>query len=223
MKQAVQSRLDLDESAVRHERAHGAGDGVAFFQCGTAVIERPTSLLFENHAAIDNDILIGNVELGNAAGNGLADESFEFGGVARAAAAAGHEGAHADVDAEAAFHQFGHGAGDGDFLGVCALQAGPVARLRHTEAREIVVALFVAAGDGDRERVAGMNRLSIILEGRARQNAFHLVADVEDHLIGGERNHRALELLGRGAMRVLAVEGGKRVGEGLGRLGSGSG
>ena len=106
-------------------------------------------LLFEHHAAIDDHIFIGDVELGDAAGDLLADQRFELGGVARAAAAGGHEGAHADVDAEAALDDGGDGAGDGDFFSEGALQRRPVARLRDAEARELVVALFVAAGDGD--------------------------------------------------------------------------
>ena len=116
-------------------------------------------LLFENDAAIDDDIFIGDVELGDAAGDLLADEGFELGCIAGAAAAGGHEGADADVDAEAALDDCGDGAGDGDFLGECALEGRPVAGLRDAEARELVVALFVAAGDGDGERVAGLDGL----------------------------------------------------------------
>ena len=113
------------------------------------------------------------------------DESFEFGGVASSAAAGGHEGAHADVDAEAALDDGGYGSGDGNFFGEGALQGGPVAGLRDAEARELVVALLVAAGDGDGERVAGLDGFGIVRKGRARQNAFGLVADVEEDLIGG--------------------------------------
>ncbi len=171
-------------------------------------------LLFEDDAAIDDDVFIGDVELGDAAGDLLADEGFELGGVARAAAAGGHEGADADVDAEAAFDDLGDGAGNGDFLGEGALEGGPVAGLRDAEARELVVAFLVAAGDGDGQRVAGLDGFSVVLECRAGQNAFDLVADVEDDLIGGERDNCALELAGFGAVRVLVFESGERVGEG---------
>ena len=98
----------------------------------------------------------------------LADEGFELGGVARAAAAGGHEGADADVDAEAALDHSGDGAGDGDLLGERALDARPVAGLRDAEARELVVALFVAAGDGDGE---ACRRASLPEHCRERQNA----------------------------------------------------
>src|SRR5580700_2634737 len=147
MEQAVKAWLDRDKRAVRHERAHGSGDGVAHFEPGAAFVERAPSLLFENHAAIDHNIFIGDVELGDAAGDGLADERFELGCVTRAAAAGRHESADADVDAEAALYNFSHGAGDGGLVGERELKARPVARLRHAEAREIVIALLVAAGD----------------------------------------------------------------------------
>ena len=72
------------------------------------------------------------------------------------------------------------------------------------------------------KRVAGLDAFGIVREGRARQNAFHLVADVEDDLIGGERDDRALKLFGFGAMGVRALEGGERVGKrGLDRPGLG--
>ena len=193
VEQAVETRLNLDECAVGHEGANGAGDGVALFERGAAAGELAAGLLFENHAAIDDDVFIGDVELGDAAGDLLADEGFELGGVAGSAAAGGHEGAHADVDAEAALDDGGDGSGDGNFFGEGALEGRPVARLRDAEARELVVALFVAAGDGDGERVAGLDAFGIVREGRARQNAFDLVADVEEDLIGGERDDRALQ------------------------------
>jgi hypothetical protein len=46
--------------------------------------------------------------------------------------------------------------------------------------------LLVAAGDGDGEAVAGLDAFGIVVEGRAGQNAFGLVADVEEDLVGGE-------------------------------------
>ena len=85
--------------------------------------ELAARLLFENYAAIDYDILIGDIELGDAAGDLLADQGFELGRIARAAAAGRHKGAHADVHAEAAFDHVGHGSGDCDLLGEGVLEA----------------------------------------------------------------------------------------------------
>ena len=56
-------------------------------------------LFFEDHAAIDNNVFVGDVELGDAAVDLGADQLFEFSGIAGAAATGGHEGADADVDA----------------------------------------------------------------------------------------------------------------------------
>ena len=159
------------------------------------------------------DIFIGNIEFGDAAGDLSADESFKLGCVARAAATCGHEGANADVDAQAAFDDGGDSSRDGDFFSECALECGPVAGLRDAVTREIVVAFLVAAGDGDGEAVAGVDAVGVVREGRTGQYAFHLVADVENNLIGGERNDRALKLPGFGAMRVRALECRERVGE----------
>ena len=100
---------------------------------GAAAGELTAGLLFKNHAAIDDDVFIGDVELGDAAGDLCADEGFELGGIAGAAAAGGHEGANADVDAEAALDDGGDGAGDGDLFGEGALEGGPVAGLRDAD------------------------------------------------------------------------------------------
>ena len=220
VQKTVQARLDFDECAVRHESADRAGDGIAGLERGAAAGECATGLLFENDAAIDDHVFVGDVELGDAAGDLLADEGFELGGVARAAAAGGHEGADADVNAEAAFDDRADGAGDGKFLGERRFEGGPVAGLRDAEARELVVALLVAACDGDGKCVAGLDLLRVVREGRARQHAFHFVADVENDLIGGERDDRALQLadfalFGFGRVSVRAIEGGERVGKGL--------
>ena len=55
---------------------------------------------------------------------------------------------------EAALDDASDGADDGELLSEGRFEGGPVAGLRNLEARELVVALFVAAGDGDREAVA---------------------------------------------------------------------
>ncbi len=213
VEETVHAGLDLDKCAVGHEGAHCAGDRVALLERGAAAGERTTGLLFENDAAIDDDVFVGDVELGDAAGDFSVDEGFEFGGVAGSAAAGGHEGANADVDAQAALDDCGDGSRNSDFFGEGALEGGPVAGLSDAKAREIVVALLIAAGDGDGEAVAGIDAFGVVREGRAGQNAFHLVADVEDNLIGGEGNDRALQLAGFGAMGVRALECGERVGE----------
>ena len=102
MQQTVKSGLDFDKRAIGHERADRAADRVAGLERGAAAGELAAGLLLKNNASIDHHIFIGDVELGDAAGDLSADEGFQLGGVARSAAAGGHEGANADVDTEAA-------------------------------------------------------------------------------------------------------------------------
>ena len=102
---------------------------------------RRAGLLFEDHAAIDDHVFIGDVELGDAAGDLGADQLFQLGGVLGSAAAGGHEGAHADIDRDAALADFSDGADDGQLLGEGGFEGRPVAGLRHFEARELVVVL----------------------------------------------------------------------------------
>ena len=80
-------------------------------------------MLFEDDAAIDDDVFVSDVELGDAAGDFGADHFFEFGGIARTAAAGGHEGAHTDVDGEAALDNGGDGADHRELLQRRPLQA----------------------------------------------------------------------------------------------------
>ena len=206
MQETVEAGLDFDECSVRHEGAHCAVDRVTDFERGAAAGNLAAGLLLENDTAINDDVFIGHVKLGDAAGDLLADEGLELSCVARAAAACGHEGANADVDAEAAFDNRGDGTGNGDLFGEGALEGRPVSGLRDAVAREFVIALFIAAGDGDWKTVAGLDAFGVVGEDRARQNAFNLVADVEDNLIGSERDDRALKLLAVDAMGVRALE-----------------
>ena len=209
---------EVDEGAVGHEGADGAGDGVAFLDGGVAGCGLGAGLLFKNDAAIDDYIFVGDVELGDAAVDLGADQLFELGGVFGAAAAGGHEGADADIDREAALDDFSDGADDGELLSEGGFEGRPVAGLRDLEARELVVVLLVAAGDGDGECVAGLDAFGVVLKGGAGQNAFSLVADVEKDLVGGEGDDGALQLLcaGLGFVRVAALEVAEQIGEGLG-------
>ena len=88
----------------------------------------------------------------------------------------------------------GHGADDGRLLGEGALQRGPVLRPRDLEARQFVVAFGIAALDGDRNLVARLYGFAGALEDGQRQNAFGLVADVEQDRIGGDGDDGAFQL-----------------------------
>ena len=80
--------------------------------------------------------------------------------------------------------------------------------------------LFIAASDGDGKAIAGLDGFSIVVKGRARQNALCLISDVEKDLVGRERNHHALKLaLARLTLvRVAALEGVEHICKGFSRL-----
>src|SRR5271157_2969195 len=168
VEQAVDA-AEVNECAVGHEGADRSGDRVAFLDRGLEGVMtglgEGAGLLFKNDAAIDNHVFVGDVELGDAAGDFGSDQLFELGCVFRSAAAGGHEGADADVDREAALDDFSDSADDGQPLSECGFQGGPVAGLRDFEAGELVVVLFVAAGYGDGEGVAGSYGFSVVGEG----------------------------------------------------------
>jgi len=96
----VQQPVDaaqIDERAVRHEAADGAANGVAFLQGLVAGLDEAAGLLFKDDAAIDDYVLVGDVELGDAAVDLGSDQLLHLGGILGSAAAAGHEGADADI------------------------------------------------------------------------------------------------------------------------------
>ena len=109
------------------------------FRCGAC-------LLFENDAPINDHVFVGHIELGDAAIDFGADKLFKFGRVACSAATGGHKRAHADINIDAALDDAGDGAHHRELLGKGRFERGPVAWLRHLEARQLVVAFFVAAG-----------------------------------------------------------------------------
>ena len=93
-----------------------------------------------------------------------AHECFELGGIARAAATGGHEGAHADVDVRPPLMTAVTVPTTASFLRECLFEGGPVAGLRDAEARERVVALFIAAGDRNGNLVARLYALGVVRE-----------------------------------------------------------
>ena len=100
------------------------------FRLGVAALFAGALFFFGNGAAVDHDVFVGDVELDDAAADFLPDQLLHLGGIAGAAARGGHEGAHADIDAEAALDHAGDRADDGGFIGEGFFQRGPVGGLR---------------------------------------------------------------------------------------------
>ena len=76
MQQTIESGFNFDKRSVGHEGAYRAADRVAGSKRGAAAGHLTTGLLLKYNAAIDDDVFIGDVELGDAAGNLSADEGF---------------------------------------------------------------------------------------------------------------------------------------------------
>ena len=230
MKQGI-SAADIDESAVVGQAADFALDDVAFFEFFETALLGGGLLVFGDGAAIDDYIFVVDIELDNAAANFLLDELFHFGGIARTGAGGGHEGAYADVDAEAAFDHAGDDADDGGFFVEGLLEGIPVGDALHFAAGERVVALGIAAFDGDLELIAGLDGRAV--QFREREQALALEADVEDDGVGGDRDHGAFAALdaGFGLAGVGLFIGGEKflkrfcglVFRGMGRRGGRSG
>ena len=143
-------------------------------------------MFFKDDAAVDDYVFFRGVKIGDTAGDLLADQGFELGGIAGAAAAGRHEGAYANVNAGATLDDGGDGAGNGKLLLKGSLKRGPVSGLRDFETRKLVVAFLVAASDGNFACLAGLNLGGIVVECAARQHSFDLVAHVEEDLVGRE-------------------------------------
>jgi hypothetical protein len=193
MEQAIDA-AEVNECAVGHEAADCTFEHVAGLHRGEAAFLQCTGLFFEDDAAINDYIFVSDVELGDAAGDFSADHFLEFRCIAGAAAAGGHEGADTDVDRKAALNNSRNGADDGGFLREGFFKCGPVAGLGDLETREVVVALFIAALDRDKDLVTGLHTFGAVRESGEREDAFCLVANVDEDLFGGEGNDCALDL-----------------------------
>ena len=221
---------DVDEGTVVGEGADGAGDGVAFVDLGEAAVFGGALLFFHDGAAVHDYVgsfIVLFFELGDADLDLLAYELLCFGGVARAAAGGGHEGANAYIDGEAALDGGSDGASDDGFGGKSFFEGGEVPGLRDLEEGELIVAVFVAAFDGDEEVVAEGGRGG---EGGEGEDAFGLVADVEEDGVCGDGGDGGVDLLapafggGGVALIVLLEQGVERLGgfgdfDGLGGFG----
>ena len=215
----VQQTIDsaqIDESAELHEAANCAAHHHAFFDALEGFLLGLLFALFQNHAPVDHDIFRRGVELGDPAFDFLPDHLFKIGLFARAAARGRHERAHADVDAEPALHHFKDRSGNNALVGKCGFKAGPIARRLDLDGRKLVHAFLIAAANGDQQPVARLQ-----LPGRfGRKHAVHLAADVDEHAVGRDGNHRAFNGLAAGVVGLFELR--KNIAErGVGNRGLG--
>ena len=96
---------NIHESAVIGEAAHRALHGFAHLDFGVAAFFGFALFIFQNGAAIHHHVFIRHVQFDDAAADLLADQLLHLRRIARAAARCRHEGAHAQIHAQAAFNQ----------------------------------------------------------------------------------------------------------------------
>ena len=80
----------------------------------------------------------------------------------------------------------------------------------------VVVALGIAAFDGDQELVAGLGRSLGVLEDGERKDAFGFEADVEEDGVDGDGDYGGFDLLAGLGLAVSLLELLQEVGEGFG-------
>ena len=193
MQQAIHT-AQVEEGAEVGESAYGGADHRTFLERFELLAARARLLLFQHGAAVHYDVFLGGVELDDPAGDLLAGELLHLGRGLGAAAGGGQEGAHADIDGQAALHQAGDYAHDGPLFGKGALERGPVPGPLDLDLGELIVALRVAAAQRHDHQVAdgdvGFARgVAKVVE---REHTLGLPTDVDIDGVARDRNHFAL-------------------------------
>src|SRR5262249_50384221 len=155
---------EIHKRPVWSETAYGSLQHLSWLQNSKTPFLHCASLLLEHRATIDNHIFVCDIELGDAAGNLRTNKLLQFGSIMRTAAARRHKGAHANVHAHAALYDGCHSANYCGLLFERFLERRPVVRLCNLEARQIVVALFVAPLDRYEDFFAGLHTIRIVRE-----------------------------------------------------------
>src|SRR5690242_15674430 len=186
---------EVNKGSVIGQTSDLPSDHIALLQLGIAPLFSRTFLFLENGSSINDHVFIGNVKLDNATPNLLFHQLFHLGGIAHAAARCGHEGANADINAQAALYDSDYGTDNRGFLHKSFLQRIPVGRPRNFKTGKLIVAFRIATLDRHSDLVAAINFLARLLKFCERQNAFRFEADVEKHRIGGNGDHRTFDLI----------------------------
>src|SRR5271165_992682 len=194
VKQAVDT-AEVDKSSVSGEAADRAADCVTFTQLPVPALLSALLLLFHYGSTVHHHIFIGDLELDNPATDLLPNQVLHLGSITRSAARRRHEGANADINAQAAFDHGRHRSRNSGLFREGPLQRCPVLWPLSLEARQFVVAFGIAAFHGDEQRIAGFDRFTATLQRAQRQDAFALVSDVQDDRIAVNGNHGALQLV----------------------------
>src|SRR5579862_6493690 len=183
----------INKCTVLHQAADGSLNHVTFFDLTGDPLSGGTFFLLDNGTAVHNHILIGHIELDDPAADLLSYKIFHFRRIAYSAARRRHESTHAYVYAESALYHRSDGAQHWSFVGEGFLQRCPIHRTLDFEARQLVVAVEIAAFDCDQGFVARLKRLS--LQNIKGKDALRLEANVKKYSLGGYRDDGAFQLL----------------------------
>ena len=202
---------EIDEGAVVGDVLHHALHDLALGEVRERVLLLLRVLLFDEHLARQHDVAPLLVHLDHAHAQLLAAQRVEIADGTDVDLRAGQERAHADVDREAALDALDHAADDDLAIRVGLLDLVPDLHLLGLLAREHDVAVAIL---GPLEQhVDGVARMDhriavLVVELRQRDQAFRLVADVDDHLGVGHPEHGALDDLALGdVLQAALVEG----------------
>ena len=185
---------NVHEGTVISEAADRTAHGVTFLHLRIAALLHQAFFLFSDNAAVHHYVFFRHLELDDTAEDFLLHQLLHFGSVPCSAARGRHERSHSHVHAEPAFDHPRHRAHNGCLVRESLFERRPVFWPLDLGACELIVALRIATFDRYRHLVARCHNLTSALEGRQRQNAFALEADVEEDGVPGDNDYRAQEL-----------------------------
>src|SRR5262245_32047290 len=195
VKQAVDT-AEVDERAVIGDVLDDALEHFSFGECLERVLLLFGVLFFEQRLAREDDVAALLVDLDDAHAQLLSAQRIEVANRSDVDLRSGQERANADVHGEPALRPFDDAADDDLLLDVGLLDLVPDLHLLRFFARQHDVAFAVLRPlEQDVDNVAGFDRDVAVLvqELRNRDDAFGLVADVDNHFGRRHFEHGALD------------------------------
>src|ERR1043165_3763526 len=197
MQQAVDA-AQIDERAVVGDVLDDPLEDLALGECLQGVLLLLGVLLFEQRLAGEHDVAALLVDLDHAHAQFLAAQRIEVAHRANVDLRAGQEGAHPNVDGEAALDPLDDAADHDLALGVGLLDLVPDLHLFGFFTREddVTLAIFGAL-EQDVDDIARLDRdlASFVQEFGGLNDAFRLVAHVDDDFRGSDLENRSLDAL----------------------------
>ena len=148
--------LKVDKRAVVRQRSHGAVHDRSLLQRGERTLPRLPGFFFHDRAAIDNNVLVVDIELDDADANLLTHECLHVFGCAGPAARGGQERARSEIDRKTALNRTRDPARHDFFVFERVLERFPIAGARAFHSRKRGHTLFVEPRDRHVKSVAAL-------------------------------------------------------------------